>query len=168
MTPTQLSSSTPLKAVRSTVGRLPFSGAQKVGQQQVEQFNRAVARTFGEDAPAVNQSLYAKAKARIGSEFNRLSERNAVNVDDQLLGDLVSVQQEAAQFGADDTVKAVNSAIEKAIGRTENRAIAGKAYQSMDSQLGKLMKSGGEKAHYIGQVRDALRASMDRSISEAD
>lgn len=168
LTPAQVSDSVPLKGLRSTLGRLPFSGAGKVGQQQTEQFNRAVAGTFGEDAPAVNQAVYARAKERIGGQFNALTQRNAMAVDDAVLGELVAIQQEAAQFGADDTARAVNAAIERALSKTENGVLPGRVYQSLDSELGRITKGGGEKAHYVGRVRETLRNAMDRSISPAD
>lgn len=168
LTPAQVSNSAPLKSLRSTLGRLPFSGAQKVGQQQDEQFNRALSRTFGEDAPAVNQAVYARGKERIGGDFNALTQRNAMAVDDTVLGELVAIQQEAGQFGADDTARAVNSAIERALSQTDNGVLSGRVYQSLDSELGRITKGGGEKAHYVGRVRETLRNAMDRSISPAD
>lgn len=113
ITPAQLAESPALKSIRSTVGRLPFSGAAKVGKQQQAQFNRAVGRTFGEEADAITPEVYAAAKKRIGGQFNDISARNSLPVDDSLLDGLIGVQREAAEFGDEATAKAVNSAIER-------------------------------------------------------
>lgn len=168
LTPTQLSDSRALKFLESQLRSLPLSGAQSRSAAQRADWNRAVARTVGSDADAVTPEVYAASKARIGSEFNRLSAQNQLPVDDALLGKLVSVQQDAAQLGDEATGRAVNSMIERLMAQTKDGALPGKAYQSFDSELGRLMKTGGEKSFYLGQIRDALRSSMDDAISPAD
>ena len=44
----------------------------------------------------------------------------------------------------------------------------GKAYKSLDSELGGITKNGGEKASYVGQVRENLRDAFTASASPAD
>lgn len=70
-------------------------------------------RTFGEEADAITPEVYAAAKKRIGGQFNDISARNSLPVDDSLLDGLIGVQREAAEFGDEATAKAVNSAIER-------------------------------------------------------
>ncbi len=165
----QLSDSKFVKTLASTLERLPFTGAGKSRTTQQESFNRAVSKTFGEDAPNVTQDIYAKAKTRIGGEFNRLSEQNSLNVDNALLGKLSTLQDDAQKFGTNDSANAVRNAIEELLSKADNAgAVPGKAYQSLDSKLGKLTKSGDEKAMYLGQLRDAVRESMDESITGVD
>lgn len=168
LTPAQLVDSPALQTVSSALNKLPFSGAQKVARTQREDFNRAVARTFGEDAPAVNSDVYSAAKSRIGGTFNKLTERNALKLSPELVDTLGAVEREVAGFGSDDSVRAVRTAIDRLIEQSDNGVVPGRVYQSLDSQLGKLMKGGGEKAAYLGQLRDALRGAMDDSISASD
>lgn len=165
----QLSDSKFVKTLASTLERLPFTGASASRSGQQESFNRAVSRTFGEDVPNVTQDVYATAKQRIGSEFERLSGQNSLQVDNALMTQLSSLQDEAARFGSNDSARAVSNAIDEFLSKADNAGtVPGKAYQSLDSKLGKLMKSGDEKAMYLGQVRDAVRNAMDNSISGAD
>lgn len=165
----QLSDSKFVKTLASTLEKLPFTGAGATRNNQQQAFNRAVSKTFGEDAPAVTQDVYAAAKGRIGGEFERLSAQNTLQVDGVLLNKLGALQQEARRFGNNDTARAVDSAIDELLSKADPAgAVPGKAYQSLDSKLGKLTKSGDEKAMYLGQVRDAVRDSMDTSITAAD
>lgn len=168
LTPTQLTDSRFLKFLESQLRSLPLSGAQSRATAQRADWNKAVAKTVGSTDDAVTPEVYAASKARIGSEFNRLSAQNQLPIGDDLLGKLVSVQQDAAQLGDEATGRAVNSMIERLMAQTKDGALPGKAYQSFDSELGRLMKTGGEKSFYLGQVRDALRSSMDEAISPAD
>lgn len=165
----QLSDSRFVKTLASTLERLPFTGAGAARTEQQQAFNRAVSRTFGEDTPAVTQDVYAGAKRRIGNEFERLSSQNSLRMDDNLLARLAGVQDEVQRFGAADSSSAVRNALEELLSKVDDAGnIPGKAYQSFDSKLGKLTKAGGEKALYLGQVREAVRGAMDDSISAAD
>lgn len=165
----QLSDSRFLKTLASTLEKLPFTGAGAARTKQQEAFNRAVSRTFGENTPNVTQDVYAGAKRRIGGEFNRLTAQNSLSVNNQLVSRLASVQDEAQRFGTDDTARAVKNAIDEFLSKQDaTGAVPGRAYQALDSQLGGLTKAGGEKALYLGQVRDAVRSAMDNSISAAD
>lgn len=164
----QLSDSKFLKTLQSTLERIPFTGAQGTREGQQQAFNRAVSRTFGEDTPAVTRDVYAGAKARIGSEFERLSQQNNLAMSPELAGRLGAISEEASRFGTDDSARAVANAIDEVMGKAADGVVPGRAYQALDSKLGKLLKGGGEKAMYLGQVRDALRSAMDESITAAD
>ena len=166
---TQLSDSKFLKTLSSTLERLPLTGAAQSRNAQQEAFNRAVSRTFGEDASAVTQDVYASAKQRIGGAFNSLTARNTLQIGDALLSKLASLQDEASRFGTDDAARAVGSAVDELLAKADaSGKLPGRAYQALDSKLGKLTKAGDEKAMYLGQVRDAVREAMDGSISAAD
>lgn len=165
----QLSDSKPLKVLQSTAEKLPLSGAGKARDAQQSAFNRAVSRQFGENTDKVTTDVYAAAKGRIGSEFERLSAKNSLKASDDLLGRLTSIQDEAARFGSDDSARAVRSSIDELLNKVDEAGnIPGRAYQSLDSKLGGLTKAGGEKAHFLGQLRETLRDAMDGSIAPAD
>lgn len=165
----QLSDSKFVKTLASTLERLPFTGAGQSRAVQQEAFNRAVSRTFGENAPNVTQDVYAAAKQRIGGEFDRLTANNTLKLGDALLARLASVQDEAARFGTDDSARAVGNAIDELLSKADDAGnVPGRAYQALDSRLGKLAKSGDEKAMYLSRLRDEVRVAMDDSIGEAD
>ena len=166
----QLGDSTFVKTLQSTLAKLPFSGARAAQAEQQGAFNSAVSRTTGENTPKVDSEMYAQAKQRIGASFNDLSARNSLNVTPTLANDLGSVSSDATKFGTSDTARTVGNAIDDIMSKADpvTGKIPGAAYQSFDSAMGKLTRGGDEKAHYIGQVRDAVRAAMDDSISPTD
>lgn len=113
LTPAQLSDSRALKFLESGLRSLPFNGLGAKSAAQRTQFNRAAANAIGEDASAVTPEVFSAAKSRIGKQFNTLSERNSLPVDDALLAKLINIQQEASSMGDEATGKAVNSAISR-------------------------------------------------------
>jgi hypothetical protein len=165
----QLGDSRVMKTLQSTLERIPFTGAQGKREVQQQAFNRAVSRTFGEDSHKITREVYANAKARIGGEFERLTANNNLPLTQELADKLASVSSEATKFGTDDSARAVANAIDELLGKADDVGnIPGRAYQSLDSKLGKLMKGGGEKAMYLGELRDTIRSAMDDAISSGD
>lgn len=168
LTPAQLSDSRFMRWAQSMLRSVPFTGSQARYANQVGDFTRAVSKEIGEDTDRITPEVYAAAKGRIGGEFNRLTARNDLVVDTGLAGKLAAIQREASQYGGQETQQAVGSALKRLFDQAQGSAIPGRVYQSIDSQLGNLTKQGGEKAHYLGQIRTALREGMDASVSPGD
>jgi hypothetical protein len=156
------------KVLDSVSGAVPFSGAGKVAAQQQGQFNRAVSRTIGEDTDAITPDVYAAAKQRIGDVFNDVTSRNDLPIDSPLIGKLMAIASQAKSAGDDATGRAVQNAIGRVIDQSQNSVLPGRAYQSLNTELGNIIKGGGEKGYYVGQVRNALRDAMDNAIAPAD
>lgn len=167
LTPAQLSNSPFVQRATNLLRSMPLSGANQAWERQVGQFNQAVSREFGENAPKITPEVFASAKSRIGQEFEQLSAHSKLNITDGLMERLGGLQQEAAAFADEGTVRAVGSAIDRMFRQSKDGVLPGQAYKSLDSTLGKIMASGGEKSFYIGQVRDAIREAMDESIEPA-
>jgi len=167
LTPAQLTNSQFMRRAQNLLQSMPLSGARQAWERQVEQFNRAVSKEFGENSPKITPEIFAKAKSRIGSEFDQLSARSTLNVTDGLLDRLGAIQQEAAAFADEGTVRAVGSAIDRVLRQSVDGKMPGTAYKSLDSQLGKIMAGGGEKSAFVAEVRDAIREAMDESITPA-
>ncbi len=165
LSPAQLSNSSFVKRAENMLRNMPFTGASRAWEKQLEQFNRAVSREFGEDAPKITPDVFAAAKSRVGREFDELSARSNLTITDDLLNRLSAVQDEAAAFSDPAVVNAVGSAVDRILRQSKDGVLPGPAYKSLDSQLGKITAAGGEKAIYVGEVRDAIREAMDASIA---
>lgn len=166
----QLTDSRFVRTLKSVVDKLPFSGSQKLQGQQQKAFNRAVAQTFGESTDNVSMEVAGAAKERLGKAFSALSARNKMKVDGQLLDDLVSLSDEVTKTGTTDNARAVTSLVDDFLSKSDGGVVSGKAYREMDSRIGKLMRStqDGDKRHYLGRLRDAIRDGMDRHITPQD
>lgn len=164
----QVSPSKAAKLVDSVSGQAPFSGAQAFQQTQQKAFNRAVARTIGENADAITPEVFNAAKARIGASYDDLATRINPRITPAVQTKLDGVLKSAQQFGSDDSARAVSSALERVNAQAVGGVLPGKAYKSLDSELGNITKNGGEKGMYVTQVREILRDAFTASAGSSD
>lgn len=166
----QLSDNSVVRTVASQMERLPFSGARKAAEGRQVALNRAVGDTFGSPEDKITPDVFAKAADRIGNEFNTIAARNSLPASPQLLSRLGSIRAEAeALAGTKEAAQVNNWITRELLGKADaNGVIPGAAYKSFDSRIGKATASGGEAAHYLGQVREAVREAMDNAISPRD
>ena len=159
-----------VRTVASQMERLPFSGSGKRFRNNQEAFNREVGKEIGiPNAKRITPDVFADAKARIGQEFNDLSARNSLDLTTQHVADLRAVIDEATRLGGKDMGAQVRAWADDLLSRVDqNGKIPGAAYKSFDSKAGKAMAAGGEKAMYLGSLRDVVRDAMDASISAGD
>lgn len=156
-----------IKNVTSQMERLPLSGGRSRQAANEKAITKAVAGELGLNTDKLTPRVFGKRMGEIGDDFNRLSEKNSLVLDKQLIDDLARVQKESDELVGTGQLSQnwIDSLISKA---DESGTISGKAYKSFDSNLGKIIKTGGEKAYALGELRDTVRNAMDRSISPED
>lgn len=164
----QLTENPMLRTVLNQMERLPFSGAMAVNEANQAAFNRAVAQTIGATDDKVTADVFSAAKGRIGSEFERLSGQNQLNVTPELSARLSAIRDKANRLATGDTPRAVGNWIDELLSKADGQAVPGRAYQSFDSNIGRTIRGGGELGNYLGDVRSAVRGAMDGSIAPAD
>jgi hypothetical protein len=178
----QLTQNPMLRNAMSQMERLPFSGGRAVQEANHSAFNRAVADTIGATDDKITADVFRAAKGRIGGAFERLSSQNNLQATPELLARLNQIKAEAQRLGNPDTARSVGAWVDELLGKVESSrnpfsgvggapaggTIPGRAYQAFDSKVGQVMKAGGEPAHYLGNLREAVRGAMDNSIAPAD
>lgn len=171
LSPAQLSDSRFMKFLASTLQNLPGSGARGKAAEQSAAFNREVAKEIGANAPVVTPEVYANVKAMQGKQFEALTARNDLMVTKPLIDKLEQAVKDAELAGP-EAASAVTAAVEKFYSQTVTGKggiiVPGKAYQALDSALGQVTKRGDTTAHFVGQVKGAIREAMDASISPKD
>lgn len=171
LSPVQLSDSRFLKRLQGMIGSLPFTGTARRQEARVGQFNESLAGTIGEKAGRVDSAVYSRAKNRQSAQFDDLTSRNSMRVDDKLIRSLTNIA-ESAKMAGEQVENQVESAIEglyrQAVTGPDGVTIPGRAYQAFDSLLGNIAKAGGPTAHFLGNVQSVVRRAMDDSISPAD
>lgn len=167
----QRTGSKPLAIVESVLDNLPFTAAKQAAQKtaQREAFNRAVLKTAGEDSWIATPEVLNSAKTRIGSVFENLSAKTDVNLGNDFLNALVSVEASTNKF----TKPAVMDAVEKALEVAANGKIDGRTYQKIRSTLSKQASdafNGGnsELGQSLKTIRNAFDDAAGASISGAD
>lgn len=164
----QVSSSKVAKLIDSATGQVPFSGAPAFQEAQQKAFNQAVARTIGENADAITPQVFAAAKKRIGDSYNDLASRINPQITPGVQQKMVDVLNDAMAYGNEDSVKAVANVLKRVQSQLQNNQIPGQAYKSIDSQLGNIIKNGGEKGNYAGQLREIIRDAFTNSAGPND
>lgn len=170
VTAAQMSDSAFVKTLQSALSKLPFSGQGKLYETQQAAFNRAIGRTFGVEADAITPEVAAAAKQRLGQEFDRLTAKNKLTLTDESISRIADVVQRAGKTGTADNARTVSNLADELINKSENGVVSGQAYREFDSQLGRMMRSttDGDRRYYLGELRDAVRESMDQGIGAAD
>jgi hypothetical protein len=170
----QISKSVPLKLANSTTAPIPFSGATAAIEKQQGQFNNAVAQTIGlpQGTTKITPDVFRQAKQTIGQGYDDLAARNNLTIDPPTVSRIQQILGEAHTDGDPDAARAISNITQEIIGKASQNGsqLTGPQFQSIDSRLGRLAANpqGGDKAHYAGQLQDALRESMENGMSAAD
>lgn len=168
-----LTGSKPLTVMRDVMANMPLTADRQAALQAGKQtaFNRAVSGTFGAADDALTPQALQTARTRLGQQFTDLSARNAANVGDDAMGRIGAVIGEANRYSTPDVARVVGNFADDILSRVDqNGQLPGRAYRALDSQMGRVMRttSNGDIRHQVGQLRNALRETMDASISQAD
>ena len=195
LSPAQLSGSAPLQTMESVFGSLPWTaGAQKAIQdEQRRQFNRAVLAKAGINADNASPEVISQAKKRLGSVFDDLSSRNAVQADDQLIDDLVRAESEYAKNLTPDQraivdayvtdIRARMAPVKHEFRDTQTHPgttilrdvegpgfMLGEDYQQARSSIGARAKQATDPSlsYALKSIRNALDDAASRSVSPED
>lgn len=170
VSPVSLSGSRPVQAVSSVLDKMPFSGAGERAAKTSQQFNQAVANTFGENASAITPDVMSAAQKRIGGVFDDVLTRNNVKGDNQLLDNLATIQQNANATLPDSEASTVSKWINGALNKFQGDNMPGKAYQAFrtDVLLPAQKSSDPFLSKAAGDVRDALDSALQRSLGGSD
>jgi hypothetical protein len=167
-----LSGSRPLQSMRATLENLPLVGgrAQADKAAKMAAFNREVGKTFGANADALTPEVMAAAKSGLSAGFDDLTARNILSPDQTFVQQIADLTVKARREFTPDLARILNNKVDDALALIDDQTgqIPGKAYRRLDTELGKMMKGGGDKAALIGDLRQVLRETMDRSISPQD
>lgn len=160
------------KIVYDAVSKLPFMGT-KARETQLKAFNSAIARTFGENVEEITPTVMARAKHRIGKEFNRVFANNNITADKQLLDDLADVQLKATTNLTDAQANDIGKMIASILNETSKGGgiLNGRKYHAFTSKGGaiqNLIKSADPNiGHYAGKVREVIDDAFARSATNA-
>lgn len=165
----QLSSNPLLKFAHGVVEGLPLTGGTAAKASRQEAFNRAVARTFGEDADHVSHSVIKDAYERIGKDFDDVLARIPdLPADAPLANGLIGILNELPQTLKSEQAAPIKKQLDSLIAMIQSNGnkISGEAFQNLTkykSPLDKLMDSSDSSvANYAHDIRDLLDSWVER------
>jgi len=141
-----------------------FSGVQK------QAYNKAIAKTMGEDASSITPEVIQKTKDRLGKNYEDIASRNSIHFDKELQNNLNTIRTEAEQTLVDpNQFKAVDRQLQNIIAKAEEQGggLHGEQYQSIKKVLDKLGKSKDtDVAAYARDIKDALLDGLTRTTEQ--
>lgn len=166
----QLVDSKAAKTLASAASYLPFSGAGKAARKQQEAFNRAVSRSFGEDAATLGDDVIGAARERLGRVFEEVYGRNSVRLDDAALEKLAEIEKLASRNLPANEAAVIRNQIEDILASSADGTLPGRLYQSFRTDRLMPLESGARtfQSGLVRQIRKALDDAAARSLSPED
>jgi len=140
-----------------------FSGVQKAA------YNKAVAKTMGENADRITPDVIQRAKDRLGKVYEDVSSRNSIYYDDTLKNSLSSIRGEAEQVLNPTQFATVDKQIQNIIDKAESQGggLHGEQYSAVKKVLDKLSGSNDtDVAAYAREIKDSLLDGLTRTAKE--
>jgi len=137
-----------------------FAGAQKAA------YNKAVAKTFGEDAEHITPEVITAAKDRIGNVYDDVATRVNIGVDKEFKSALSHLNDEAMHTLDDSQHQIIQKNINDIIAKAEQNGghLDAAQYKNLKKRLDKL--SGSKDTDVAGYARD-LRDLLNKGLSDS-
>jgi hypothetical protein len=161
------------KAVRSILNDAPITGGIGAAQRENVQgaFNQAVGKTFGAQGKSLTPDVLDVAKNRMGAEFDRLWNQNALNVDAPMINKMVELQAQAAKLPKSEGAS-LNAEINDLFGKMQTNAggtfIPGDVANKFQSYLRRRAEGSAGLKNELGDLRQEIIQAFNRGISPAD
>lgn len=168
----QVSPSFFVKKYDQMSGQLPFSGATKSSEKQLDQFYKAVSRTFGENTSDVNEQLIKSAKSKIGAEMENIK-TNANNspLDRKFAQDLTNVLNKADYLTPDEK-GIVHKHVKNIFSLVKNGELDATSLHNLtkyDAPLSDAINGSTANVRPLaGKLDKALKDLMERNLSPQD
>lgn len=173
ITAAQMSHNRIVKRADSVLKSIPLSGHGDLDHETQLALNQAVARTFGENASKITPAVMQQARSRIGGVLQDVETRNPVNFDQQTIQDLARIEADARSSLTDPEFGVIHRQLDGVLSNLQpNNQIAGTTYGNLMHKGAPLDAAANSKnpniAMYAGDIKDALRQSLQRSLSGDD
>jgi hypothetical protein len=161
----QVSGSRPLAGISAALDTVPLSGRDASREAQRIGFNRAVAKTFGEETPNLAVAV-KQAQSRLGGVYDDVLKNNPVKVDTQFLSELDEGLQAARNELTDAQFSVIKRQVDNILGKVGvDDAIEGQAAYNVKKMLDRMGKSSDTSlAHHAIDLKNSLVSALDRSL----
>ena len=153
------------KTVQKVSQELPLSGVETFEETQKRAFNKAVAKTIGQDADDLGPEVIKKFKAEASEKFsNSLDE--FVEIDRETLSALDDITINADETLTADLAGVVRKNVDKLLGDIEGNVIAGEKLASFRSELiKKATRAQGGAREFLGDIVDFVDDVAEQSLT---
>jgi len=170
-----VSNSAMVKGARSVLDDVPLIGNLGQRQRQAVQsaFNREIGKTFGENADSLTPQVLDAAKGRMGAEFDRIWNRNALQFDGTLFQQVQQLRANAAKLPQGEQGR-LSSWLDDFLAKmvpdpNGNLYMPGDVANRFQSTLRKeAEKASGFLKDDLANLRQNVITAFNRSVSPAD
>ncbi len=166
----QTTDSKPIQILDAVASNLPISSGviAKAKDASFQGFNRAAARTMGEDATQITPELIGNALDRSGSQIGDIMGRAKAQLSPAQAQEVAHLSGVIGDLGPEGAV--LNAKLGKVVeGMTNGQAMSGQTLRVLDSSLGRIMGSqNGDLRYAAANLQNILRDAATSSLSETD
>lgn len=163
LTPAQRTGSRPLQAMESVFGTTPLtSGPQRAMMEgQRTAFNRAVLKRAGIDADMATPDVLEAAARKLGKQFEDLSAKTMVNLDDTFMKDLNKVSSQYASKLPTNVRPIVESYVADLAQFADG--MPGVVYQQARSDLSRQAKAVANSDPMLSHTLKGIQKALDKA-----
>jgi len=173
----QATGSTFLNRTKAALQDNPFTAGKEeafIGTQRAA-YNKAIAKTMGEEADAITPPVIQAAKIRLGNIYDDVASRNQIHFDKTIENNLKNIESEASDILTPEQFNIVKKQIDNITNKAEAQGggLYGEQYQSIKRVLDKLSGSRDtDVGMYARELKDVLLDGLTRTAkatgNEAD
>lgn len=162
------------KAVQSILRDAPITGGMAANKREAvqEAFNSAVGGTFGAPAPKLTPQVIDTAKQKLGAEFDRIWNNNALQVDPQMVQRMADLRTQAAKLPKNEGAS-LTAEIDDLFGKmipdqTGALYVPGDVANKFQSYIRRRAESSAGLKNELGDLRREIIDAFNRSVAPAD
>lgn len=155
----------PLNAVADSLNYVPFSGRAGTEASMLENLNKALSGTFGQNTSNVTQGL-RNAKTELGAKFENTLKNNNVIADDTFVNDLGKTLENANSELVGESAQVIKKQVDNILSKVdESGNIDAQAAYNIKKRLDILEKNP-IHGHYAKDLKIDLMGALNRSLGE--
>jgi ClpP class serine protease len=146
-----------------TVGKeQEFLGAQRAA------YNKAIAKTMGEDATAITPDVITTAKNRLGDIYDNLFDKHGSKISGQVYKDLASLRDDAITTLPANESAVIKGLVDDILNKASaNRStLTGNQYQAFKRVLDRMSMQNTNTAGFAQDMKEALLSGLKNSIKD--
>lgn len=159
--------------VRNTVQKVsqevPFSGVDKFEDAQNKAFNKAIAKTLGQDADNASPETIKKFRDDVSQKFNSVVGGKEIAVTPEDLQNIQAIKTSARKSIETGLADVVDKNVDDVVKDLQEGALSGKKLASIRSELAKTAtRAQGGSSEFIGDLVDSIDDIAAKNITEEE
>lgn len=159
-----------LNRTKAALSDNPFTAGKEsefIATQQ-SAYNKAIAKTMGEDANAITPDVLQNAKSRLGEIYDDLYNKYGSKVSGQIYKDLDAIRNESQMVLPASEQPIIKNIVDDIINKASaNRStLTGEQYQAQKRILDRLIAQNSNISPYATEIKETLLAGLKKSIKD--